>query len=112
MAHGMLRAAHGEVPENVVNAEVLEQLLFREKLAGFEGILKSQPGSSDTITPSLDSRMCRPKNTCSLYACLLQACVESRFNPSNLRSDEVFQPMRVHLFAAGAGRRGFAAGRG
>ena len=37
MAQGMLRAAHGEVPENVVNAEVLEQPLFREKLARFQG---------------------------------------------------------------------------
>jgi phosphoglycerate dehydrogenase-like enzyme len=35
MAQGMLRTAHGEVPENVVNVEVLEQFLFREKLSRF-----------------------------------------------------------------------------
>jgi phosphoglycerate dehydrogenase-like enzyme len=36
MALGMLRASRGEVPENVVNKEVLERHGFREKLARFE----------------------------------------------------------------------------
>jgi phosphoglycerate dehydrogenase-like enzyme len=36
MALGMLRASRGEVPENVVNKEVLERTGFREKLARFE----------------------------------------------------------------------------
>jgi phosphoglycerate dehydrogenase-like enzyme len=36
MAEGMLRAARGEVPENVVNREVLEKPRFREKLKKFE----------------------------------------------------------------------------
>jgi phosphoglycerate dehydrogenase-like enzyme len=36
MALGMLYASRGEVPENVVNKEVLEQTGFREKLARFE----------------------------------------------------------------------------
>jgi phosphoglycerate dehydrogenase-like enzyme len=35
MAEGMLRAARGIVPENVVNPEVLAQPTFREKLARF-----------------------------------------------------------------------------
>jgi phosphoglycerate dehydrogenase-like enzyme len=35
MAQGMLRTACGEVPENVVNAEVLERSRFREKLSRF-----------------------------------------------------------------------------
>ena len=35
MAEGMLRAAAGKVPENVVNPAVLEQRFFREKLARF-----------------------------------------------------------------------------
>ena len=34
-AEGMLRAASGQVPENVVNPEVLSQPAFREKLARF-----------------------------------------------------------------------------
>jgi phosphoglycerate dehydrogenase-like enzyme len=36
MAEGMLRAARSQVPENVVNTEVLERPGFRAKLAGFE----------------------------------------------------------------------------
>jgi phosphoglycerate dehydrogenase-like enzyme len=36
MAEGMLRAARGQVPENVVNTEVLERSGFRAKLARFE----------------------------------------------------------------------------
>ena len=36
MAEGMIRASRGEVPENVVNTEVLERRGFREKLARFE----------------------------------------------------------------------------
>jgi phosphoglycerate dehydrogenase-like enzyme len=36
MAEGMLRASRGEMPENVVNREVLERRGFREKLARFE----------------------------------------------------------------------------
>jgi phosphoglycerate dehydrogenase-like enzyme len=36
MAEGMLRAAQGLVPENVVNPEVLESTVFREKLGRFE----------------------------------------------------------------------------
>jgi len=35
MAEGMLRASRGEVPENVVNREVLERPGFREKLERF-----------------------------------------------------------------------------
>jgi phosphoglycerate dehydrogenase-like enzyme len=35
MAEGMLRAARGEVPENVVNREVLERPRFQAKLARF-----------------------------------------------------------------------------
>jgi phosphoglycerate dehydrogenase-like enzyme len=35
MAEGMLRAARGLVPENVVNPEVLDRPAFREKLARF-----------------------------------------------------------------------------
>ncbi len=37
MAEGMLRAARGEVPENVVNVEVLERPGFRAKLERFDG---------------------------------------------------------------------------
>jgi phosphoglycerate dehydrogenase-like enzyme len=36
MANGMLRASRGEVPENVVNKEVLQRRGFKEKLARFE----------------------------------------------------------------------------
>jgi phosphoglycerate dehydrogenase-like enzyme len=36
MAEGMLRAAHGQVPENVVNADVLGRPGFRLKLARFD----------------------------------------------------------------------------
>src|SRR5438034_8464252 len=36
MAEGMLRAARGEVPDNVVNTEVLEHPGFRTKLVRFE----------------------------------------------------------------------------
>jgi phosphoglycerate dehydrogenase-like enzyme len=36
MAEGMLRAARGQVPENLVNTEVLERAGFRQKLARFE----------------------------------------------------------------------------
>ena len=35
MADGMIRASAGEVPQNVVNPDVLNHLLFREKLARF-----------------------------------------------------------------------------
>jgi phosphoglycerate dehydrogenase-like enzyme len=35
MAEGMLRAARGDIPENVVNAEVLERPGFRSKLSRF-----------------------------------------------------------------------------
>jgi hypothetical protein len=35
MAEGMLRAARGEVPENVVNRAVLDRPGFRQKLARF-----------------------------------------------------------------------------
>jgi phosphoglycerate dehydrogenase-like enzyme len=35
MAEGMLRAASGLLPENIVNPEVLDRLAFREKLARF-----------------------------------------------------------------------------
>lgn len=35
MAEGMLRAARGLVPENIVNPDVLESPVFREKLARF-----------------------------------------------------------------------------
>ena len=35
MAEGMLRAAHGELPENIVNPEVLERAEFRRKLSRF-----------------------------------------------------------------------------
>ena len=41
MAEGILRAARGEVPENVVNPEVLKRAGFREKLARFA--VNSQP---------------------------------------------------------------------
>jgi phosphoglycerate dehydrogenase-like enzyme len=37
MAEGMLRAARGEVPENVVNPEVLKRPGFRSKLGRFAG---------------------------------------------------------------------------
>jgi phosphoglycerate dehydrogenase-like enzyme len=36
MAEGMLRSSRGEVPEHVINKEVLERRGFREKLARFE----------------------------------------------------------------------------
>ena len=36
MAEGMLRAAQGERPENIVNAEVLDRPEFRRKLSRFE----------------------------------------------------------------------------
>jgi phosphoglycerate dehydrogenase-like enzyme len=36
MAEGMLRAAGGELPDNVVNPEVLNRPAFREKLARFQ----------------------------------------------------------------------------
>jgi hypothetical protein len=35
MVEGMLRAARGEVPENVVNSEVLSRPGFRAKLARY-----------------------------------------------------------------------------
>jgi phosphoglycerate dehydrogenase-like enzyme len=35
MAEGMLRAARGELPENIVNPEVVDQPAFRQKLAPF-----------------------------------------------------------------------------
>jgi len=35
MAEGMLRAARGELPDNIVNPEVLDQPAFRQKLARF-----------------------------------------------------------------------------
>jgi phosphoglycerate dehydrogenase-like enzyme len=35
MAEGMIRAARGQIPENVVNPEVLERPFFRAKLARF-----------------------------------------------------------------------------
>jgi phosphoglycerate dehydrogenase-like enzyme len=35
MARGMLRAAHGLVPENIINPSVLERPLFKEKLGRF-----------------------------------------------------------------------------
>jgi hypothetical protein len=35
MVEGMLRAAEGEVPDNVVNREVLAQSGFQTKLARF-----------------------------------------------------------------------------
>jgi len=35
MAEGMLRAARGELPENIVNAEVVDQPTFRRKLSRF-----------------------------------------------------------------------------
>ncbi len=41
----MIRAASGQVPENVVNPEVLDHPLFREKLARFAG--GSRATSSD-----------------------------------------------------------------
>ena len=37
MAEGMLRAARGERPDNVVNPEVLDQPRFCEKLSRFKG---------------------------------------------------------------------------
>jgi phosphoglycerate dehydrogenase-like enzyme len=45
MAEGMLRAARGEVPENVVNPEVLARPGFREKLARFAGNARGCEGS-------------------------------------------------------------------
>jgi phosphoglycerate dehydrogenase-like enzyme len=36
MAQGMLRASRGELPENLINPAVLDQLPFREKLARFQ----------------------------------------------------------------------------
>jgi len=36
MAQGMLRASRGEIPDNVINKEVLERRGFREKLKRFE----------------------------------------------------------------------------
>lgn len=35
MAQGMLRAAHGKVPENIINPAVLERPRFKEKLARY-----------------------------------------------------------------------------
>ena len=43
MAEGMLRAARGEVPDNVVNPEVLEHDAFRLKLARFAANAGSTP---------------------------------------------------------------------
>jgi phosphoglycerate dehydrogenase-like enzyme len=37
MAEGMLKAASGERPENVVNPDVFDQVAFREKLSRFKG---------------------------------------------------------------------------
>jgi phosphoglycerate dehydrogenase-like enzyme len=42
-AEGMLRAARGHVPENVVNPEVLDAPAFREKLARFAGNEAAEP---------------------------------------------------------------------
>ncbi len=50
MAKGMIRAARGEVPENVVNPEVLDVPLFREKLARFA--TRSEAGPSDDCPES------------------------------------------------------------
>jgi phosphoglycerate dehydrogenase-like enzyme len=36
MAEGIIRAAHGEVPANVVNRDVLDRPVFRKKLARFD----------------------------------------------------------------------------
>ena len=36
MADGMLKAASGERPDNVVNPEVFDEPAFREKLARFK----------------------------------------------------------------------------
>ncbi len=38
MAEGMLHAARGEVPDNVVNPAVLERDFFRRKLARFSNV--------------------------------------------------------------------------
>jgi phosphoglycerate dehydrogenase-like enzyme len=46
MAEGMLRAARGELPENVVNREVLEKPGFREKLKKFE---ENQPKHGSSV---------------------------------------------------------------
>ena len=37
MAEGMLKAAWGELPDNVVNPEVFDRPAFREKLSRFRG---------------------------------------------------------------------------
>ena len=36
MAEGMLKAAHGEPPDNIVNPQVFDQPAFREKLSRFK----------------------------------------------------------------------------
>ena len=36
MAEGMLKAARGEMPDNVVNPQVFNQPAFREKLSRFQ----------------------------------------------------------------------------
>jgi phosphoglycerate dehydrogenase-like enzyme len=46
MAEGMLRAARGQAPENVVNREVLERNGFRAKLERF-----GENGAHDKLTP-------------------------------------------------------------
>jgi phosphoglycerate dehydrogenase-like enzyme len=46
MADGMLRAARGELPENIVNPEVTNQPAFRQKLARFaanEDVVRTNP---------------------------------------------------------------------
>jgi phosphoglycerate dehydrogenase-like enzyme len=47
MAQGMIRAASGQVPENVVNPEVLDRPLFREKLARFSKAFQGRSAGND-----------------------------------------------------------------
>ncbi len=50
MAEGMLRAARGLLPENIVNPEVLDRPAFREKLARFA----ENAGHSDRLTSTIE----------------------------------------------------------
>jgi phosphoglycerate dehydrogenase-like enzyme len=48
MAEGMLRAARGELPENIVNPDVLDRAEFVRKLSRFAENAGTMPGDSET----------------------------------------------------------------
>ena len=99
MAEGMLRTAHGEVPENVVNAEVVEQPLFREKLARFRGeCLRSTSSPGSRTRSFLRLTLATFAQECSLYRLLASgvrgAPLINRRSETRRAEMRQFQPMR------------------